>query len=358
MIDAQRRMAAIERETDFYRTMGLARNIEATNRLYSLQSTVARIQDQINPAVSIANALRENAVFTISGAQALREGIADAARDAMRLTEAERGIAEIMRRAADPLAGIRNSLLAAQEESNRFVARVSAATVASLRSLQQPLLDLNEYFRTIHDRIAEPYVAQVSAIQKAAQGIATIYEFARPDVFAGENDEAEELLVSDDELAALFATAFPDEAGPIDAETFERGVETIVTAINSTKDSRLQKAIAQYAFPLLLFLLTIFLPGQKPKELPSTDQSQNPVIKSHREPRARVGRHKEHQGIAVVTATILNVREKHSGRSRIVGKLKSGERVRIIQRQGAWTEVETNRARGWVVTIYLRPEQG
>jgi len=357
VIEAQRRMAAIERETALYGTMGLAAKIEAADRLYGLQSTVARIQEQISPAASIVNALRENASLATSTAQTLREGIADAARDALRLREAERGIAEIMRRAADPLAGIRNSLLAAQDESNRLVSTISAATAAILRSLEHPLLELNEYFRTLRDQMAEPYVAQMSAIQKAAQGIATIYEFARPDLFADENDDAEEVSFSDEELAEVLATAFPKSAGPIDAETFERGVQTIVAAIHAAKDSRLRKAIAEYMYPLLLFLLTLFLSSDKPRGLPPRDQSAQAVSTPHPEPKARVGR-PNRQGIAVVAATVLNLREKDSVRSRTVGKLKSGERVRIIQTQGEWTEVETDGARGWVVTIYLRPEKG
>jgi uncharacterized protein YgiM (DUF1202 family) len=300
------------------------------------------IQNQINPAVGIVNVLRENIAWEVNIARLLKQGMADATRDALRLLEVERDIAQL-----------RDSLFAAQDETNRFVARVNAARAATLRSLQQPLIEFNEYIRGLERLIAQPYITEFSAVQKAAQAIAEIYKFTGAGLAESEAAEPEESSVSDEELAELFGTAFPETSAPINAQAFERGVETIVAAINSTKDSRIQKPIALYAYPLLLCLLTIFLSSHEPEQLPPKDASQQAIPKAHSEPKARLGR-RERQKIATVTAAVLNVRQTYSGRSRIVGKVKSGDRVRVFEAKGAWTRLETDHLRGWVVTIYLR----
>jgi SH3 domain-containing protein len=349
IIEAQRRMAAIERETGLYGVMGLAAKIEAASQLYPFESTIARIQNQINPAAGIVNVLRENIASESKIVRFLQQGVADATRDALRLQEVERGIAQL-----------RDSLLAAQDETNRFVARVNAATAATLRSLQQPLIEFNEYIRGLERLVAQPYIAELSAVQKAAQGIAAIYKFTGADLVASEAVDAaeqeEESSISDEELEELFSTAFPETGAPITVQAFERGVEIIVAAIKSTKDSRIQKAIALYAYPLLLCLLTIFLSSQEPKQLPPKE-AQQVSAKAHSEPKARMGRAKNQQSSTVI-ADVLNVRQTHSGRSRIIGKLKSGDRVTVIQAKGAWTHVETSHVSGWVVTIYLRTVDG
>lgn len=56
----------------------------------------------------------------------------------------------------------------------------------------------------------------------------------------------------------------------------------------------------------------------------------------------------------IVTASILNVREKATTNSKIIGQLKKGQRVRIYKSYGAWYEIYFGNHGGFVSVKYIK----
>jgi len=69
----------------------------------------------------------------------------------------------------------------------------------------------------------------------------------------------------------------------------------------------------------------------------------------------------EYKGYRVVTAEVLNLREKPNMKSFTIRKLKRGKLVRVIQKRKNWSKVEAehsdshNTDIGWVATRYIEP---
>lgn len=67
----------------------------------------------------------------------------------------------------------------------------------------------------------------------------------------------------------------------------------------------------------------------------------------------------EFKGFRVVTADVLNIREKPNMKALIIGKVKRGNLVRIIQKKKNWTKVEVENSDsdsaeiGWVTTRHI-----
>ena len=56
----------------------------------------------------------------------------------------------------------------------------------------------------------------------------------------------------------------------------------------------------------------------------------------------------------VKVSTNLNVREKGSTSSKIVGKLKNSTKVTILNKKGAWLNIKSGRTTGWVSEKYVK----
>ena len=69
----------------------------------------------------------------------------------------------------------------------------------------------------------------------------------------------------------------------------------------------------------------------------------------------------DYKGYRVVTADVLNLRQKPNMNSQIIDKLKRGKLVRIVQKKKNWTKVDVECSKddellsGWVTTRYIVP---
>jgi hypothetical protein len=249
--------SATQRDAAFYRLIDTAQRAESLSPLRHLQDSIAQLQDRVNPLNSISKALEMTALA--DRAQQAERAIAELMRRAEPMREIERSIAELRLR-ADPAAELHKALEPAQAYDP-----VGGAVAAAMR-LQQPLVDLERQLNSIKSCSAPDInYGEVNALTNAVRGITTILGYAKPafgglEASFGSAATAEEQPGYEKEAADLFDSAFNGSEGVLDVETFERGVERIVDAVRSIKDDpRRQTLLSQFIVQFLANLLAMFL---------------------------------------------------------------------------------------------------
>lgn len=149
---------------------------------------------------------------------------------------------------------------------------------------------------------------------------------------------------------------------PIDKQTFETGMNRLVTEIRKNKDPFIQRIILSFIVSLIVSFLVTFLN-------PIIDEIRDHyVVKDKRTvtkiiqktiPRVEISNDLL-IGHRFVIADVLNVRDKGNRRSNLVGKLYFGQVVRVIEKRKDWSLIEwtdsdgESAIRGWVFSRYLK----
>ncbi len=143
-------------------------------------------------------------------------------------------------------------------------------------------------------------------------------------------------------------SAFVENKHQIDKENIESAAESLALREKSKRTYPVLTAILLVLFVILVGGLSYFYFSQKDKNERTTNiqKINNSIISSIS---GKSGN---------VVANILNVRENPSINSKIINKLKKGDKIEIIEEAGDWLKIKKGTLQGWVKKEFIKINHG
>ncbi len=141
-------------------------------------------------------------------------------------------------------------------------------------------------------------------------------------------------------------SAFVENKHQIDKENIESAAESLALR-KETENKKYPVLIGVFAFIVFIFaggFAYIYFSDKNPPK-------RNTVIK-------KINKSAIQHKFGIVIASTLNMRESPSINSKIINKLRRGDKIEIVEDTGDWVKVKKDTLQGWVKKEYIKIENG
>jgi hypothetical protein len=261
--------------------------------------------------------------------------------------------------------GIREALAGLNDTTH--LAQLSDATKGMREMLERMntaarLAQLNDPMKGIRESLERMKAINLDGIlgHISKQGWPMAYEAAATEIaISGDNTiTIDATVLSCDEIRSVANEIADKVFGKV--ENLEEAVGEVVAAIQALRNPPLQKILTWFVFPLIVGLLLAIV---KPftdfyiEEHLAPNRRQIQKIQKHVIDSVGGGQHLD--AFRLVSTAVLNVRSKPSNKAAILGKLRFGQVVVLVEKHKSWSLVAWSddenglQLQGWVFSRYL-----